>query len=249
MKLFLTSNIGGSDNANGIRVPCALYGENNFLNLLREYWPISSNCLIISSDPDNLEMNNSFKAEFTESFRISNFQLSKMDVCDSRNESRLADMIYDYDVILLAGGHVPTQNKFFNQIHLKELMKNYKGIIIGISAGTMNCADVVYAQAELDGEAIDPKYQRYLDGLHLTKINILPHFQDVKDLSVDGLRVLEDISLPDSKIRPFYALVDGAFIFVDDTRSVLYGEAYLVKDGIITKVCETDKSIQISYGQ
>jgi peptidase E len=147
---------------------------------------------------------------------------------------------------LLAGGHVPTQNQFFNRIHLKELTKRYEGIIIGISAGTMNCADVVYAQPELDGEAIDPEYQRYLDGLHLTKINILPHFQDVKDLSVDGLRVLEDISLPDSKIRPFYALVDGAYIFVDDNRSTLFGEAYWIKDGTITKVCETDKSIQLS---
>ena len=230
MKLFLTSSIGG---------------ENNFLNLLREYWPINSKCLLISSDPDNIEMNNNFKAVFTEAFKSSNFPLSKMDVCDRRNQSRLAYMIYDYDVLLLAGGHVPTQNKFFNQIHLKELMKRYKGIIIGISAGTMNCADVVYAQPELDGEAIDPKYQRYLDGLHLTKINILPHFQDVKDLSVDGLRVLEDISLPDSKVRPFYALVDGAFIFVDDKRSVLYGEAYWFKDGNVTKICETDKNIQI----
>jgi CRISPR-associated endonuclease/helicase Cas3 len=110
----------------------------------------------------------------------------------------------------------------------------------------MNCADVVYAQPELDGEAIDSKYQRYLDGLHLTKINVLPHFQDLKDLSVDGLRVLEDISLPDSKIRPFYTLVDGAFIFVDDNKAILYGEAYWVKGGNITKVCETDKSIQIS---
>lgn len=246
MKLFLTSSIGGSYKENGIRIPCALYGENNFLNLLREYWSINSKCLLLSSDPDNVEINNSFKEVFTEAFRISNLQLSKMDVCDRRNKNRLADIIYDYDVLLLAGGHVPTQNKFFNQIHLKELMKSYKGIIIGISAGTMNCADVVYAQPELDGEAIDPKYQRYLDGLHLTKINILPHFQDVKDLSVDGLRVLEDISLPDSKIRPFYGLVDGAFIFVDDNRSVLYGEAYWVKDGNVTKVCENDKSIQIS---
>ena len=246
MKLFLTSSIGGSYKENGIRIPCSLDGENNFLNLLREYWPRNSKCLLLSSDPDNLEMNNSFRSVFTEAFRISNLILSKMDVCDIRDESRLADIIYDYDVLLLAGGHVPTQNKFFKRIHLKELMKSYKGIIIGISAGTMNCADVVYAQPELDGEAIDPRYQRYLDGLHLTKINILPHFQEVKDLSVDGLRVLEDISLQDSKIRPFYALVDGAFIFVDDNRAVLYGEAYLVKEGNITKVCETDKSIQIS---
>jgi len=85
-----------------------------------------------------------------------------------------------------------------------------------------------------------------LEGLHLTKINILPHFQDLKDLSVDGLRILEDISFPDSKIRPFYGLVDGAFIFVDDDSSVLYGEAYWINDGTITKVCDTDQCKQLS---
>lgn len=246
MKLFLTSSIGGIYKDNGRKLPCALDGSNNFLNLLRDYWPENSKCLILSSDPDNEDRNNSFKSIFTEAFRISKFPLSKIDVCDIRNESRLPDMIYDYNVLLLAGGHVPTQNKFFSRIHLKELLKSYKGIIIGISAGTMNCADVVYAQPEITGEAIDSKYQRYLDGLHLTKINVLPHFQNIKDFSVDGLRIMEDISLPDSKIRPFYALVDGAFIFVDENKSLLYGEAYLVKDGNIAKVCENGKSIQIS---
>jgi peptidase E len=246
MKLFLTSSIGGSYKENGIRIPCALDSSNNFLNLIREYLPKNSKCLLLSSDPDNEEINNSFKTIYTEAFRLSNLQLTKIDVCDRRNENRLASMIFDYEVLLLAGGHVPTQNEFFNRIRLKELLNSYKGIIIGISAGTMNCADIVYAQPELDGEAINPEYKRYLDGLNLTKINILPHFQDVKDLSVDGLRVLEDISLSDSKIRPFYALLDGAFIFVNDNKSLLYGEAYCIKDGIVTKVCETNKSIQIS---
>ena len=124
-------------------------------------------------------------------------------------------------------------------------MKNYNGIVIGISAGTMNCAEVVYAQPELDGEAIDPNYQRYLEGLNLTQISVLPHFQELKELSLDGLRVVEDISLPDSKIRPFYALVDGAFILVEDNKSVLYGEGYLISDGDITMICETDKCKQL----
>lgn len=245
MKLFLTSSIGGSYKENGIRTPCTLDGANNFLNLLRENWPANSRCLLLSSNPDNEDINDEFKAIFEEAFKISNLPLSKMDVCDKRNESRLSSMIYNYDILILAGGHVPTQNKFFNRIHLKELLKTFNGIIIGISAGTMNCADIVYAQPEQEGEAIDPKYQRYLDGLSLTKINVLPHFQAIKDLTVDGLRVLEDISLPDSKVRPFYALVDGAFILVDGNKSVLYGEAYYVNDGNAVKICENGKCIQI----
>jgi len=245
MKLFLTSSIGGSYKENGKRIPCALEGANHFLDLLREHWAVNSKCLVISSDPENDVINDSFKAIFTEAFRISGFSLSQLDICDRRNESKLADIIYDYDVLLLAGGHVPTQNQFFSRIKLKELMGNYKGIIIGISAGTMNCADVVYAQPELDGEATSLVYQRYLNGLNLTNLNILPHFQDIKDISVDGQLALEDISLPDSWTRPFYALVDGSFIFIDDNKTTLYGEAYWVQNGNVTRVCENDKSIQL----
>ena len=49
----------------------------------------------------------------------------------------------NYDVIILGGGHVQTQNKFFISINLKEKIKDFEGIIIGTSAGTMNRADIV----------------------------------------------------------------------------------------------------------
>jgi dipeptidase E len=78
------------------------------------------------------------------------------------------------------------------------------------------------------------------------RFSILPHFQEIRDLNLDGLRVLEDISLPDSCIRPFYALVDGSYILSEDNSAYIYGEAYWVKDGTITKVCENNQSIQLS---
>jgi len=245
MKLFLTSSIGGSYVENGSRYPCGLDNSNHFLDLLKGHWTIDSKCLILSSDPEDIELNDSFKVMFEEAFKISDFSLSEIEVCDVRNMSSLEEMLYDYDVIIIAGGHVPIQNKFYNSINLKNLLKIYSGIIISISAGTMNCADVVYAQPELEGEATNPKYQKYINGLDLTKINILPHYQELKDLTLDGLRVIEDISLPDSFIRPFYALVDGAFIYVENHESIIYGEAYLLQDGTITKVCDTDKHFQI----
>lgn len=74
---------------------------------------------------------------------MSSLSFSEFEVCDRRNERKLIETIGDYDVILLAGGHVLTQNAFFRRINLKNLIRDYKGIIIGISAGSMNCADIV----------------------------------------------------------------------------------------------------------
>ena len=47
------------------------------------------------------------------------------------------EKLLNYDVILLAGGHVPTQNCYFKEIDLKEKIKDFQGIVIGISAGSM----------------------------------------------------------------------------------------------------------------
>ena len=85
------------------------------------------------------------------------------------------------DVIVLTGGHVPTQNNFLKQLRLRERLLNYNGIIVAWSAGSMNCADVVYAGPEFEGEAIDPLYERWISGLGITDINIFPHFQKLKD--------------------------------------------------------------------
>lgn len=87
---------------------------------------------------------------------------------------------------------------------------------MGISAGSMNCADMVYAQPELEGEAADPSYERFIVGLGLTERNILPHYQMVKDYTLDGLRLMEEITYPDSAGREFYALEDGSYILCAD---------------------------------
>ena len=45
----------------------------------------------------------------------------------------------------------------------------------------MNCAEIVYAQPEMSGEAVDPNYKRFLKGLNLTKYQIIPHYESIKN--------------------------------------------------------------------
>ena len=85
-------------------------------------------------------------------------------------------LIWKSDLIILAGGHVPTQNAFFQDIGLRKLIKDYQGVVLGISAGTMNAADRVYIQPEEPGETV-PEFQRFGEGLGITRINVLPHYQ------------------------------------------------------------------------
>jgi len=135
------------------------------------------------------------------------------------------------------GGHVPTQNRFMKQIQLRERLTDYSGMVIAWSAGSMNCADVVYAGPELEGEAVDPSYERWITGLGLIDINILPHFQYLKDDILDGMRLIEDITFEDSVGHEIIAINEESYIMIADGQATLYGEAYRIKDRQMTQIC------------
>ena len=125
------------------------------------------------------------------------------------------------------------------------ILEGWNGIVMGISAGSMNCADVVYAQPEMPGEATEPSYQKFIRGLGLTDVNVLPHYQAVKDDYVDGLRLFEEITYPDSTGRVFYAIVDGSYVLQTKDRKEIRGEAYRIADGKIQRICGAGEARRI----
>ena len=114
-----------------------------------------------------------------------------------------------------------------------------------ISDSSMNCAKTVYAIPELSGEGKDADYQRFIEGLGLTKCMIIPHFQWIKNEVLDGMRVIEDIALSDSMGEEFIALNDGSYILLENGSESVYGEAYRIKDGRITKLCNRNESVSL----
>ena len=188
MKAILTSSLGGSIKVNGTRVPSILIEKNGLLERLKSIWTPNAKVMIICGSPGDYEKNDSVCACLKEALPMSGLSISYIEKCDDRNRE-IINELEKMDVIILAGGHVPTQNKFMQQLQLKERLKDYNGIIVAWSAGSMNCAENVYAGPELEGEAIDPNYERWIPGLGITKINIFPHFQTLKNEYLDGLRL------------------------------------------------------------
>lgn len=244
MKAMLTSSLGGSSKVNGMRVPSVLIQHNGLLDNLKSIWKPNANVLIICADPSDYEKNDSVCACLKESLPMSGLSISHIDKCDERNQNTVDDL-GSVDVLILAGGHVPTQNRFMKQLRLRERLQDYPGIVVAWSAGSMNCADNVYAGPELEGEAIDPLYERWITGLGLTDINIFPHFQSLKDDYLDGLRLIEDITYADSIGHEIIALNDGSYIMLEDGKTKLYGEAYMIKDGQQWQICKDGESLSL----
>jgi peptidase E len=244
MIAILTSSLGGSCKVNGKWVPTFLSNDNGLTDKIKGFWKEESKVLIISASPEEFELNDSILYCQKEAFDMSGLKANSFDICDYRNEE-IAEKVDMYDVVLLSGGHVPTQNKFFKRINLKEKLYNFDGLIIALSAGSMNSAETVYAQPELDGEGIDQEFQRFIPGLGFTKCMIIPHFQDVRTDIIDGLRIIEDMAYPDSVGKEFIALNDGSYIISDNRVETLYGEAFLIKDGKQMLICKKDEYVRL----
>ena len=236
MILYLTSSPIGIYRSEEAPDYSGFNPANGMVEELRRHWVKNSRCILISAFPDEYSVNDRMREDFEGILRDTDLSVSCLDICDSRNGQEKADALHSYDFIILGGGHVPTENAFFQKISLAERLIGFEGIVMGISAGSMNCARMVYAQPEMPGEALDPDYQRFIPGLGLTEINILPHYQAVRDDVIDGLRLMEDITYRDSMGRTFYAIVDGSYLLRTDSCEEIRGEAYRIRDGKIEQI-------------
>lgn len=245
MTLFMTSSPCDDNVPAGVQLPCIFDVSNGFVDRLRDCWKPDSRLVVICSDPYNAPLNDEMCDTFTKCFRYHGLSVSNSILLDGRNERDAARIVTLSDAILLGGGHVPTQNEFFARIGLRMLLRDYTGVIIGVSAGSMNCMDTVYAQPELPGESLDPDFRRFIPGLGLSRVQILPHYQMVRDNLLDGKRLFEDITYGDSFGRSFYAIPDGSYILRRGDHYTLFGEGYLIRDGRMAQVCRRAEHIDI----
>ena len=237
MTVFLTSSPSGCPFEPGPAIP-VLDERNHFIENLRAVWPHRPVLgLALAADPCAYEENDQMCRAFRHCLQNAHLPLTDLIICDARNQEEIGTLLPQSGFLMLCGGHVPTQNQFFAQLGLPALLHSYHGIVLGISAGSMNAARLVYAWPEEPGEAADPHYSRWLPGLGLTETRILPHYQFIRGSILDGQRV-EDIALEDSRKRPLLALPDGSYLMCADGHETLYGQAWYFADGRMEEINE-----------
>lgn len=234
--IILTSYLDFDDeNEFEEKIPKHFGNKNNILDNLKKHIKKYDNFLYVASDENNPEITDYYANITFKSFDMT-LPFKNYQILDIRTEDKKEDLIKNADFIFLCGGHVPTQNIFFKNINLKELLKNTKAVICGGSAGSMNCATNIYCPPELEGESLDPNFNKYFQGLGYTNINILPHYNDYQDLILDNKRYIEEIIIPDSYETDIYAINDGSYFIIENNETTLYGEAYLIKNGKIEMI-------------
>ncbi len=226
------------------RIPHSITNDNGIVDILKSKIKKFDNFLFVASVENNPQATDIYAKVTFESFSMT-IPFKNYNVLDIRTEDNAKELIKNADFIFLCGGHVPTQNQFFKNIKLKDLIKETNAVVCGGSAGSMNCANVVYCPPELEGESLDKNFKRYFSGLNLTNLNIMPHYDTRFYEVLDGKQYWNEIVLPDSYKTKMLVLNDGSFVVEENKIQTLYGEAYIFEKGKIIKICEDNKKINL----
>lgn len=243
-KLFFTSNTKHYHKVNNTKEANEIDNINRIIDQISGMLESKDTILFIAASPDDYETVDFYSKLIFDGFKLSGIEFKKYLVLDRRTFELAREYVSKANLIFLSGGDAYVENEFFVNIQLKEILNNYNGIIVGQSAGSINLAKNVYNSPE-EGISTDER-TIYFEGLGLSHINIEPHFV----LKTNGFNANElyqrNHILNESKKRPIYALCDGSHILETDDDIVSYGESYIIKDGIISPLCNAKETYLIS---
>ena len=233
--LFLTSSPCGHDGA--------IFEKNGFREELLRQLNGEVRGLYVTSSPDDFHGSECASEGMFTALQNCGINIVSWTLLDRRNITRAHRLVRESNLVILGGGHVPTQHRFFLEMFLREALLVYEGVLLTISAGSMNCADEVYSIPELPGEVRDPYYKRVFRGMGLTSIQILPHYYEWKDFVLDGMKIYNEVAAKDSMGKRFYVFPDGTYLYSMFGYEEIRGEAFLMENGIFRKICEDGQKV------
>lgn len=236
MTFILTSYIKfyqKDDGGNKIVHP--IKNESKLIPNLKKYIKNTNRIVYVANNP-NFE-GNDLRSKLTfESFEMTGFKFKEKILLDNKNWRNAKEIICGADLVILSAGKCLCQKKFFKKIKLKKLLKNFGGLVIGISAGSMNLCKIV---ANFPEELVDVKEPRWFKGLGYFNEIIIPHFdgEAIKyQFECEEVDLINDYVLPMSYKRDFIGIPNGSYFLIDnDGKIEAFGDMYKISKGNVSK--------------
>ncbi len=196
----------------------------SFSTLLKKYVKSEMSFAFVASEFKSAHRETDWYCQyFLKMFSECGIFFNKVQVIDSRmTKSQAQKVIVDSDVIWLAGGDTPTQYKYFVEYGLIQFLRKHKGVIIGMSAGSINMSKTAICTV-----AAKHAQQYIYEALGVVDFSVEPHFN--KDDISDELLAI-------SKDYPLYAICDDSAIFCTNGKIEYSGDVFLIKDGSVSSV-------------
>ena len=201
--------------------------EQGFNEIQREYLKkdIKNNDTIvfIATTFDDYEKNDLYYNNLIKHFKNIDITFNKAYLIDNRVAKDLAkDYILKSNIIFLMGGDAKKQIDSVKEYDLFEILKSKEGIILGVSAGSMNQSSRVVYKNDYNNYVIED-----YEGLGYIDINIYPHL-DFNN--IDYLKEVFEVS----NYTKTVALPNDSFIRIENNNIDFVGEYYTIQNSKIT---------------
>lgn len=201
--------------------------EQGFNEIQREYLKkdIKNNDTIvfIATTFDDYEKNDLYYNNLIKHFKNIDITFNKAYLIDNRVDKDLAkDYILKSNIIFLMGGDTKKQIDSVKEYDLFEILKSKEGIILGVSAGSMNQSSRVVYKNDYNNYVIED-----YEGLGYIDINIYLHL-DFNN--IDYLKEVFEVS----NYTKTVALPNDSFIRIENNNIDFVGEYYTIQNSKIT---------------
>ena len=144
-------------------------------------------------------------------------------VVDGRmNAEEAQRKVAEADVVWLSGGDTPTQFGYFQKYGLDKALREHDGVMIGMSAGTINMAKTAICTLSCGHYK-----QEIYNGLGCVDVSVEPHF--VRDnVSEELLALSEEYTI--------YGLCDDGLIVCSGETVEFYGEVYRISNRTVDRI-------------
>ncbi|MDF2988425.1 MAG: hypothetical protein K0R50_3935 [Eubacterium sp.] len=129
--------------------------------------------VFIASDPDYGTGTDKYAGKYVEWFSKIGIIFENYKVIDNRmRKNEMKESIRNASGVFLMGGMTPLQFKFLKANELDEVLSDYQGAVLGLSAGAINMAE-----SSICSKSCGHDKTEIYEGLKLVDISVEPHMQ------------------------------------------------------------------------
>ena len=202
---------------------------NEVANYFKNDMVLYKNIVFIPANFENMEKVNDYANIDVSWFKEIGINLNEITVLnDTMTKEEMFRSIENADIIFLMGGDTLKQNDFLMKNDLKPIIKTFKKVVIGISAGTINLSNIsLCSKDEEDGVEKTITYE----GIGRINYTIEPHFD------IDNKILLQNELYPLSEKMTIYGLPNNTGVrIIDSNFEILYGDFYKILNNEVEKI-------------
>ena len=185
--------------------------------------------VFICTDPSNHAKMDLYKSGTLAWFKNVGIEFEAAHALDDRKTlTECQALTKNASAIFLMGGSPHLQMEFIKANGLLPILRQFNGVIMGISAGAMSMAEHTFYSADKNFNI-----SHIHKGIGLADISVAPHF-----FPDDEALLIDDI-LSFSYIIDIYAMCDDSAILFFDGKKTIFGEIYFVSKGSVYRCKQT----------